>query len=593
MRSLYTFILLCALVLFNACRKDDVDKEIVDPDPVTPDLEVKVASTITGFVVDETNSPVGWATVNVGDKYIRTDEYGYFKVADVSVAKIAGLVKVTKSGYIDGYKTVIPSAGKESFVRIKLVPKKEIGTVAATSGGTITTTDGSKITLPENGVVNAVSGATYSGNVHVTASWLNPASTEDLQMNIPGDARGTDSSGHLKALKAYSTIAVELTADNGQLLQIAEGKSATISLPIPSALSAEAPATIDLWRFDTTTGLWKKEGSATKTGDAYVGNVSHFSFWEAAEGGSFVNLAVRVVDASSQPLANVPVSINIAGLPKNAGYGRFGFTDANGYISGAVFANKDLVLDILTPCAISAYSHDFSTTSVDLDLGTLTGNLGQSQVTITGTVSNCENQPVASGHVQTYDGGFYNRIAISNGNFSYTGLACTNTDVNVIVVDNANYQQNAPKTVTLHSGVNNLGALTACGTSTLGVITYTYDGVTTTIEEPTDTLGAYLATPQNIWTQIVTLSDGANNSQKMSFQFDGGMALNSQHAINDVFCNAFPSGRGYWATPIQVTITEYGKVGGFISGNFSSQMLDFGDNSLHTLSCTFRVRRNN
>jgi hypothetical protein len=34
-----------------------------------------------------------------------------------------------------------------------------------------------------------------------------------------------------------------------------------------------------LWSFDEAKGLWKEEGQAIKTGSNYVGDVSHFSFW--------------------------------------------------------------------------------------------------------------------------------------------------------------------------------------------------------------------------------------------------------------------------------------------------------------------------
>ncbi len=53
--------------------------------------------------------------------------------------------------------------------------------------------------------------------------------------------------------------AVELTGTSGELLQIATGKKATLTLSIPSSLAASAPATIPLWFFDEAKGLWKEE----------------------------------------------------------------------------------------------------------------------------------------------------------------------------------------------------------------------------------------------------------------------------------------------------------------------------------------------
>ena len=583
------------LLVVNACRKDHGGEEqIVQPELKKPDLTVKITSSVAGFVTDEADNPVPFVIVIAGDKQVKTDEFGYFKVTGAAFPKSAGSVKVERSGHFDSYKTFIPQENKEVFVRIKLLSKKEVGTVDAAAGGTVNTTEGGKIVLPANGVVIAGSGVAYTGQVHVNARWINPAEEGTVQSQSPGDNRGTDSEGYLKALRSYGAMAVELRAANGQLLQIASGKTASLTIPVPTALSAQAPATISLWSFNDTTGLWKQEGTATKTGNTYVGTVSHFSFWEGAEGGHLVNVKAKITDASAHPLANVPVSITFAGMPQNAGYSKFGYTDADGNISGAVFANSSLVLDILTTCATSAYSHAFTTAAADVDLGTLTGNLGQSVVTISGSVTNCNSQPVTNGYVQTYDHGFYNRINISNGNFSFTGLACTNTVVNVVAVDNGSYQQNTPQAVTLVPGANNLGALSACGINTMGFITCTVDGVATTLTEPADTLAAYFITAgQTTATQIATLSGKPNEEQKMAFLFDGPSEIAGTHTVSDVFSTVFPGGRAYWHVPIAVDITEYGKIGGFISGSFSSYMLDISNNGVHMVNCSFRVRRYN
>lgn len=587
-RSIFCLLFLSLLIIFSSCHDPLEDNRRADPDPITPDLAAKISASVSGFAMDEAGEPVQYASVTVGDQQSTTDEYGYFSLSNVSVPKFAGQVKITKAGYYEGYKTFHPQENKEAFVRLQLLTRTATGTVEATTGGTASTGDGAQVMLPANGVVAVGTTTPYTGTVYVNSRLI-----DNVLQESPGDARGININGHAQALKLFSTVAVELTGSSGQALQLAEGKTATIKLPVPTALSADAPQTIALWSFDTSTGLWKQEGSATKTGNVYEGSVSHFSFWAGAEGIPLVNFSARIVNAAGEPLAHVPVSVTIAGVPKNAGHGRFGYTDANGYVSGSVFANKDLVLDILTPCALSAYEHEFSTTSVDIDLGTLTGNLGQNVITLSGTVLNCEHEPVANGYVQAYDNGFYNRIPVVNGSFSFTGLACTNTEVSLVAVDYATYEQNQPQSATILPGVNALGSLTACGTSTLGHITYTINGTTVTIQEPADTIAAYLATPQNVWTQVVTLSGDPNENQQMSFQFNGGTQTGTDHTLMEVFSNAFPSGRGHWPAPLTVTITEYGEKGGFIRGSFSGNLMDFEDNTVYSFSCSFKVRRQN
>lgn len=581
------------LFLFYSCRKNYSDEQYIENTPaVKPDLSVKINTTVTGFIIDEAGNPVFGARVMAGTKETLSDEYGYFAIDNTSLAKAAGFVKVSKTGFFTGYKTFTTNGDKEAFVRIKMLTQNVTGTIDAASGGTVTTSDGGKITLPAGGVIIASTNSAYNGTIKVSARLSDITAIDDFQLAIPGDFRGIDTAGHLKFIKSYASIAVELTGNAGEKLQIAADKKATLTIPIASPLVGSAPGSIALWSFDETNGLWKQESMATKTGNNYVGAVSHFSYWSGATGVPLVNFSARVLNASLQPLANVPVMITQADQPLRAGYGKFDFTDANGFINGAIMANTNFVLDILTPCATSAYSHNFTTTNSDVDLGVLTGNLGQNTVTISGSATNCNNQPVTNGYVQTYDNGFYNRITITNGNFNFTGLACTNTVVNYVVVDNDAHQQNTPQSLTLVPGANDLGILSACGISTVGTITLVINGVTKTYTEPVDTMSAYFLLP-NPWTTILTLGVGQNHSPDVNFQFDGGNAVGSDHKLTEIFSVGFASGRAYAPAPLTVTITEFGKTGGFISGEFAGLMLDFADNAIYNVQCSFRVKRFN
>ena len=586
-------ILLIAGLFFNlaACRKNFSEEKYTEPEiPVQPDLGVKITATVAGFITDENKNPVSGAEIKAGNKQGLTDEYGYFKLSNVVLSKTAGFIKISKKGYFEAFKTFTAKEGKETFLRSLLFEKKETGNFAAASGGTATTASGAKVTLPANAVVTAANGNAYTGQVHISARLIDLASTEEQELSAVSDGRGINREGNLRALKNYSSIMVELNGAAGEKLQIATGSKATLTLPIAPALMATAPAQIALWSYDESNGLWKEEGTAVKTGNAYVGTVGHFSFWEGAVGMALVNFTAQVLNSNLQPLANVPVVVSYANQPANSGHSRFGFTDANGNVSGAIPANSSLVLEVMTTCAIPAYAHPFSTGSSNLDLGVLTGNMGQGLVTITGTVNNCSG-PVTNGYVQTYDHGFYNRIPVNNGSFSFTGLACVNTSINYVAVDNVTHQQNTPQTITLATGTNNLGVLTACGTSTIGNITYSIDGVTRTLIEPADTLAAY-GFPPNPYTTIINLKTGSN-SPTMSLQFDGGMTLGNGHKISDIWSEGYASGRALAPVPLTVTITEYGDIGGFISGSFSGQVLDFVSNTPHMVNYSFRIKRFN
>lgn len=579
MKKYLPVLLLFISASFHSCRKNAATEQFIpDNHSITPDFSIKLTASVSGYVLNESNKPVVFAQVIAGSSQTQTDEYGYFSIRNVALSEAAGLVKVVSSGYFTGYRTFTANADKESFVRIKLLTKTNAGVISTANGGTVSATDGAKVQLPADAVVSA--GQPYTGNINVAIRLI-----DNFQLSAPGDARGLDTKGHLTYAESSGIIAVELTGDAGQLLQIAPNKKATVTIP---GATSSSPATISLWSFDESNGFWKEEGTAVKTGNAYVGEVSHFSYWEGATGIPLVNFSTQVVDAALQPLANVAVMITPANVPQRVGYGQFAFTDANGFVYGPVLANRSLVLDVMTTCSISAYSHTFTTTTTDIDLGVIKGNLGQGLVTITGTVQNCSNAPVTDGYVQTYDNGFYNRIPIVNGNFSYTGLACTNTVANYVVVDNTTNQQNAPQSITLTTGTNDLGLLTACGLSTLSTLSYTINGATTTLNEPAYRMDGFLFS-----STTTVISYLPNGTQDISFQFDGGFGTGSGHTISEIFSVGFAGGRAVAPVPLTVNITDYGNTGGFITGNFNGVMLDFVSNAAYNVSCDFRVRRRN
>lgn len=594
MKKISTVLMKCfaTVLLFTACKKNQSNEDYHETDdPVTPVFTEKVNASVSGFIMDEQNKPVAGAAIAAGTVIVNTDEYGYFKIAAASLTKNIGLVKVSKQGFFTGFKTFIAKEGEPVFFRLMLLDKKETGTVAASTGGTVTTTDGASVTLPANAVVNAATGLSYSGTVRISARTLPVTASTDVLFAVPGDSRGLNTQGHLKSLNIHTAIAVDLKGDAGQKLQLATNSTAGVTLPIPASLQAKAPAAIALWSYDEEKGLWKEEGILSKNGNGYVGQASHFSFWSGATALSLVNFSAQVLNTALQPLANVPVVISIAGQPLNAGYGKFAFTDASGRVSGGIPANTNFVLNVMTTCSVNAYNHHFSTTTADKELGAVTGNLGQAIVTLTATVNKCNGQPVTNGYVQTYDHGFYNRIPVVNGSINFTGIMCNNQPVNYVAVDIETNQQSNPQTISLQPGNNNLGAISACGINMLGSATYVINGNTRTLQEPAVRLwGVYDSASGN--TTIARIPDTSGGSD-FSFQFDGGAVIGNTHKVRDIWSIGYASGRGYAPVPLNVTITEYGDIGGFISGSFSGSVLDFTDNTPYTVNYTFRIKRVN
>ena len=574
------------LSLFFSCQKT-LDFENSRGSIPPPDLSTKVNSTVSGFVTDENDAAVMGATVLVGTATITTDKYGYFEARNVQVVKEAAVITVNKAGYFKGIKTYIAVEGKSAFFRIKLIPKIIAGTVNSTSGGTVMLANGLSIKLKAGTIVNATTNAQYSGSVNVAAYWINPTAA-DLNRIMPGDLRGLNTEGTLKLLQTFGMAAVELTGSSGELLQIVNGQKATLTIPIPSSLAASAPATIPSWYFDEMNGLWKQEGSATKTGNTYVGDVSHFSFWNCDVPNNYVQFNCTLKNSAGDPLPYTLVKITVVGT-NNSGWG---YTDSSGYVAGPVPNNASLLLEVFPNfgCTTVLHSQTFATTNVNISLGIITIPTGNNIATINGTVTNCASTPVTNGYIILLEGSFYTRYPLSNtGTYNFNKVFCSLPQSIILIgEDVTNAQQSNPVTYSVNAGVNTVGNIQACGVTTQEFVNYSVNGTNFSLAPPTDTLLVYGTTNPSLIIQAGQVI--GNNSVSLSFLLQG-IGLGSTQQLT--FFGTQPQMTNPTIqNSILVNITEYGVIGQFISGNFSGVIIESQPpNTVYNISCSFRVRR--
>ncbi len=560
-----------------------------------PDLSSKISSSVSGFVTNESGAAAEGAMVQVGTATTTTDKYGYFEVKDAQVVKAAAVVTITKPGYFNSIKTYIAAEGKSAFFRVKLLPKTIAGNFDAAAGGTVTLTNGLAVSFPANAVVTASNGNAYTGTVNVAAQFINPTAA-DLASTMPGDLRGLDSLGFLKLLSSYGMAAVELTGGTGELLQIAGGKKATMTFPIPSGILSSAPNTIPLWSFNETNGLWKQEGNAVKSGSNYVGEVPHFSYWNCdIPLTSSVQFTLTVVDADGNPVPNVTVSVKYA---DGTYTGAHGITDESGFINGTIPANSQLTLEIYSSynCNGAAVTQNISTTNQTLALGNV-ALPAVSTTTVSGTVTDCSNAPLGSGSVIMIKDGVNYHFPVSNGTFSFSSILCSNSvTASLIAVDNVNLEEGDPVSITLASGNVAAGALQACGTSIEEYINYTFDGDSYSLVPPADTV---FQSPETGSVYIFGYAARNGNSGGQANDYanitftNTGIAAGRTQTLTSFFSNHFTDSVSI-AAPINVNITEYGTVSsGFISGNFSGTLTGASPaNTPHPVTCQFRVKRN-
>jgi hypothetical protein len=127
---------------------------------------------------------------------------------------------------------------------------------------------------------NSLAAGPDGKGVPATATLHLRALTYDMhnpQDQLPGDYGGVDNAGKSYRLSTFGSANVDIQDAAGHSFNLAPGKTATIKMPIDPALLAAAPATIPVWHYDTTRGLWLKDGAATRVGNVYQAKVTHFS----------------------------------------------------------------------------------------------------------------------------------------------------------------------------------------------------------------------------------------------------------------------------------------------------------------------------
>jgi hypothetical protein len=569
---LYLFAALMAVMLVAGnCRKSELSLE--------NNANTEITISIAGRVLDKDNMPVGQAQVSAGSVTGTTDVNGYFRLNSVRTNKDAAYVKVEKLGYFPGSRTfVATSSSAVNFVRIRLITKEHTGAFQSAAGGKVDLPAGGSITFQANGVVDANNNS-YSGTVNVSAFFIDPTDA-DFRSIMPGDLRGLNTSDRENGLQSFGMMAVEIRNTTGQKLQLASGKKATVRFPIPASISAQAPATILLWYFDEAKGLWKEEGSATKQGNEYVGEVSHFSFWNCDAPFPLVNFQAVVKDQNGAPVANALVIIKRI----DNGSSGAGITDSSGSVCGKIPANQPLELKIQDRCNTVIHTQNIGPFSGNTNLGTITVTVNPpATVTISGTAVTCASTPVTNGYVNVYLEGMNYRTAVNNGNFSVTISRCSNTPVQakVLAVDVAAGVLGTNTILNVSSGAVNAGQLVACGVTSTQFINYTLGSSNYAFAAPPDSILFYLSTHASA---NVLMGDdrGTNN---LMLQYTG----NSTGTFPLQFLSLKRGNKYYYGQTGNINITQYGNAGDFVQGTFTTTVSDSTNN--FPMTGTFKALR--
>jgi len=336
MQIRYNFIFIIFFFLLTSCHKDTENIDEENLTIFTAQVYQEISGSIIGYVYDEKNQPVAEATVAIYSTSTKTNKHGVFVFKNTKMDRQGTYIKVLKNGFILGSDFVYPLEKGTSYSFIKLLALENDKNFDAKSGGEINVTGGGKVIFPRDAIAD-LQGNIYNGNVYVTAKYLNPNDRE-LGNIMPGGLMADATNGNTVVLGTLGMIAVELRDVNGNDLQLRSGKKAILEFP---AIATYKPASIALWSFDENKGRWKEEGQAILSGDNYIAEVGHFSFWNCDAPFPLVEVCGKVLYEDGSLAANIGIKVTVEGLGTS-----YGTTNSNGEFCGKMPKGKKLKLSI-------------------------------------------------------------------------------------------------------------------------------------------------------------------------------------------------------------------------------------------------------
>lgn len=575
------------ICLIGCVNEDSSDSKLNDYDQGN-----SVSRNFHGQILDTSGNPISNATVSIGSSSVQTNSNGLFNIQNVTVKEKFAYVKVSKTGFVDGSRVIIPTPG-DNRINVMLIPNTTTATINSGTNSEVALPNGTKVKF--DGAFKDANGNIYSGIVQVGLYHLKPSNTY-LNQIMPGSLLASNSNGDTKILETFGMLHVELKGSSGQKLNLANGHSAEVTFEIDPTQLSSSPQTIPLWSFDEAIGMWKEEGSATKVGNKYVGNVSHFSWWNCDAPFDQCNLTITVNNNSGLPVSNLNVEI----IRPSQQYGTNGITNASGQVSGIIPANETLTIKIKDYCGNVFYTSSigpFSTNSSNVLPIIILNPSSISTVNIVGTLKTCSNNNVTNGLVKLVNPNTSNYFSaiiqpVSNGAFSfYTSVCGTSQVFNLIGEDYTNLQTTDIINFTATAPTTNIGVINACNTINEFItyqvdnnpVNYIFTGINTSTNGPVGN-GLYIGTNINL-PSYFSLSGfninsiGAYTTSSFSMQFSV-VASGSLTTLNSSNVNN-----------VQLVISQFGAIGGYIDFTINGNYTDSTGN--HTISGTAHVIRDN
>lgn len=438
-------ILILTLIIFASCQDDFSSTEIIIPE--NPVAKVQVKTSVFGKIVDLTGSPIPNTEVVLAGETQISNELGFFQFDGLQVDRYGSLLSAEKSGYFTGLRRVSLYAGTSNYVELMLLEDTPYYNFESGTASIIEDVSGLKLNFDANSIATQ-DGQIYNGTVNVALQYIDPTA-DNIISTLPGSLQGLTSGNSLASLKSYSMIAVELTNDRGEELQVKNGATVAIEFPVPVDLLRNAPNQIPLWYLNENNGLWVEEGSADLVGDKYVGEVSHFSFWNCDVPEDFVIVEGSVcntISGSCQALAFSEIQV----LDADNEVRLVSKTDSEGNFTIFIPKNAEVTVDFIRICDSGADQAIFGPFSENQNVGVVEINANIDDVQIDADVFNCDGGLLDVGFALIND--VY--VPVVNGTFSTKIFVCDESDITIVAFNEDFTKGSAVTTVSYSESIN-------------------------------------------------------------------------------------------------------------------------------------------
>ncbi len=446
-----TILLVLLLALFSACRKDFDDT--VKVTEITPDPTVKVESTIYGVVVDDSNEPLPFTNISLGNDEAITDKQGVFIMKNIYAPQYLGVLHVHHLNYTPEYHIINAFVGDTLRLFLHLSKERILGTIQP---NTVKTTIKEELLhlFPDRVSYKDELQNEYTKTVYLRGRVVNRI--KSIQQNTHSIAVKGNSKG---ILQQFALFEMYYRKESGFDL-LYSNKNIPAQWDIIPELQTIAPTQLTVWHYDESTDLWRKSGEAKKVGTTYRFEVKESGKYCLASFSSMKYFSGTIKTSKGGNASFVPLSVK---------YGTFENTQHistthKGKFTVFLPENTSFSFNGYKLCGDVILSKTFSTTTQNTLLESpITLDDEENMHRFKGVLLDCDNNKLLNGYVSVSGEQWSNQIYLSNSDGKFAGTLETCKDEKIIIegFDPNKSSSGLPISLYLNSRVSE-GLVTSC-----------------------------------------------------------------------------------------------------------------------------------